>query len=116
MTRHRWHILRDGQDYTLARHLPPRFDVQAQAEMPMSDPGRLARQIRQDMWRLLKDLRGFSPVVHISPRRGGIVVTAGGRMAQRQGRARVSHQIATLLNDPGLRARWLGWAGQGAQR
>lgn len=113
MTRPRWHILRDGQDYTLARHLPPRFDVRAQAELPLADPGRLARQIRQDMWRVLKDLRGFSPVVHIAPRRGGIQVTAGGRMMHPHGRDQISNKIHVLLHDPDRRARWLSWAGQG---
>lgn len=110
MSRTRWHILQDGDSYVLARHVPPRFDVMAQTLLPQAHPGRLARQIRQDMWRRLKHLRGFSPVVQLRAESGGIKVTAGGRVASAFGRDRVSQDIDDVLHDPRLRQRWLKWA------
>ena len=113
MARDRWHILRDGTRYTVSRHLPPRFDVVAQAAFPAVDPGRLARQVRQDMWRMLKDLRGFSPVVQIDTQSGGMTLLAGGRVAPDLATSRISRKIEALLNDPGHRRRWITWAHAG---
>ena len=53
MSRNRWHILRERDRYTLARHVPARFDVEATAHFPPARMDRLAQQIRQDLWREL---------------------------------------------------------------
>ena len=107
-----WHILRDPGALTLARHLPPRFDVAAEAAMPPMRKGRLARQIRQDMWRALRHLRGFSPVVRVEEVSAGLHVTAGGRVAARVfPKAAAEARIAELLADPAHRARWARHAG-----
>lgn len=55
----RWHITRGVGELTLSRQLPARFDVVASTTLPEGDPLRLAHQIRQDMWRMLKRVRGF---------------------------------------------------------
>lgn len=106
MTRRGWHILRDAGGLTLARALPPRFDVQAGTDLPAADPVRLAHQIRQDVWRALQNVRGFSPVVLVEAQAGRMKITAGGRVEGRVP-ANAVGRIAEVLERPGNRARWL---------
>lgn len=108
----RWHILRDGDALTLCRHLPPRFDFAVRALLPRANPLRLAHQIRQDLWRALQSLRGFSPVVALVPEGDGWVVTAGGRSADRIP-APVIARAQAVLNNPNNRARWVRHAREG---
>lgn len=104
----RWHILRDGPRLTLARHLPPRFDVAADTRLPLAGRRRIASQIRQDLWRALRRQRGFSPVVEVTTEPGGLAVRAGGRIdAACYDRARIATRIAALLEDRTNRARWV---------
>ena len=110
MARTRWHILRDGTGLTLCRHLPPRFDFAANTVLPHGRALRLAHQIRQDLWRALQRVRGFSPVVRLEPDVGGWRVTAGGHVAGSVPAAVVA-QADALLNDPSYRQRWLKHAG-----
>ncbi|MEO9465825.1 hypothetical protein [Sulfitobacter pontiacus] len=106
MTKSSWHILRDDKGLTLARQMPPRFDVQSETVLAKADPLRLAHQIRQDMWRALQNMRGFSPVVRVETRAEYVKITAGGRV---EGRVptNAAEQIAEVLENPGNRARWL---------
>ncbi|MEO1362459.1 MAG: hypothetical protein AAFU86_01640 [Pseudomonadota bacterium] len=101
----RWHILRDGEGLTLARHLPPRFDFSIRTPLGPGDALRLAHQIRQDLWRALQRVRGFSPVVQLTPRDGGWDVVAGGRtsgpLAPRQ-----IEVARNVLEHPQNKARW----------
>lgn len=110
MTQKNWHIQRSGACVTLARHLPVRFDVSATARFPLVARTRLAHQIRQDMWRALQNLRGFSPVVQIEQIEGALSVTAGGRLGPPIS-GQVSEKIDALLHDGALRARWIKCAG-----
>ncbi len=114
MTRARWHIHQTADSYTLARHWPPRFDVQATSVFPPLRADKLARQVRQDMWRALQSLRGFSPVVKIQNELHGTMVTAGGRVAGRVPPG-TDQQIKAILDDPRLRARWSNWAGKSVE-
>lgn len=107
----RWHVLQDGAVVTLARHLPVRFDVSGKTTLPSGRPLRFAHQIRQDMWRALRDVRGFSPVVRLEPDGAGWGVTAGGRVVGVID-ACVSERISELLEDATLRARWVRHAGE----
>ncbi len=111
MSRKRWHIDVQEGCYTLARHWPPRFDVEARAVFPAARPGRLAQQIRQDLWRKFQHLRGFSPVIQISEQTGadGLIVRAGGRV-MRPLPAETANWITALLENPAHRARWISWA------
>jgi len=106
----RWHILRDGDSLTLARQLPPRLELAVQTTLPPVDPLRLAHQIRQDLWRALQSLRGFSPVVRLDPIPGGWAVTAGGRASHPVADV-VFARAAAVLEDPVNRARWVRQAG-----
>lgn len=101
-----WHIVTDAGSVTLCRHLPPRFDVSATTHLPRGRAIRLAHQIRQDLWRALATLRGFSPVVRLDPTDDGWSVTAGGRIAGRVAPS-VRRTIETLLDDNDIRTRWV---------
>ncbi|WP_299150553.1 hypothetical protein [uncultured Tateyamaria sp.] len=105
-----WHILRDGEGVTLCRHLPPRFDVAAHTTLKAGHPIRLAHQIRQDMWRALQKVRGFSPVVELRPTEAGWAVTAGGRISGTAS-ARDVRRIHDTLANPENRTRWMRHAG-----
>ena len=111
MSRGRWHILRDGACLTLARRLPPVFDVAGETRLPDAARARIAHQIRQDMWRALREVRGFSPVVEVRREAGSLAVRAGGRVAGPCNRALLSARIADLLACPSHRARWVRHAG-----
>jgi hypothetical protein len=104
-----WIEARAEGEYTLARRWPARFDVSATARFPALSESRLAQQIRQDMWRELKSLRGYTPIVQVTIAPSGLVVTAGGQLDGRAPAETVS-KIDALLNDPARRARWSNWA------
>ncbi|UWQ38537.1 hypothetical protein K3552_05905 [Leisingera aquaemixtae] len=115
MTRSRWHITRTDSSLTLSRRLPAQFDVAAVTVLPAGDPLRLAHQIRQDMWRKLQSLRGFSPVVEITAEGQGVKVRAGGQVMGRVP-SNAAGLIAEVLENASSRARWVRHAGgrQGA--
>lgn len=112
MTQNTWHTERNDDCMTLSRQLPARFDVSASARFPFVARGRLAHQIRQDLWRALKDVRGFSPVVRVESDEDGLNVTAGGRVGYPIA-PQVKHEIDDLLNDTARRARWIKCAQKG---
>lgn len=103
--RARWHILREAGGLTLARHLPPRFDFAVTTTLGPGDALRLAHQIRQDLWRALQAVRGFSPVVRLAPVAQGWAVIAGGRVAQPLP-AQLVQVAQNTLENPSNRARW----------
>lgn len=93
----------------LFRHAPPRFDISASAAFPVVHPLTLAHQIRQDLWRLLQTVRGFSPVIQVSEASDALHVQAGGRALPPIGR-HLEIQIAELLSSDRHRTRWLRFA------
>ncbi len=103
-----WIIEATDETVLVTRRKPVRWDVEARAEFPACHPLRLAHQIRQDMWRRLRKLKGFCPAVEITLGEP-FVVRAGGRV-QRHVPPRTSAKIAALLNDQRHRARWLAYA------
>lgn len=108
MARGGWHILREEGALTLARQLPVRFDLSVVAAFPLAQKGRLARQIRQDMWRSLQNIRGFSPVVRVEEDSAHLLVRAGGAIHARTfPKHRAEARLAELLGCPSHRARWL---------
>ncbi len=111
-----WHLQRDGAVLVLSRRLPARFDLSAatvlQAGAYPVSRGRLAHQIRQDVWRCLQNLRGFRPVVQIThdAAAGALHVIAGGALPTRTAsaaRSKAETLLADLLADPARRSRWL---------
>lgn len=116
LRRNGWFESRSADRFVLARHWPARLDISAEAAFPRLGRARLARQIRQDLWRVLKDLRGFSPVIIIDATEPGLIVKAGGRVQTRRATPQDTAQlIAALLNDPAHRMRWSRWARIGGQ-
>ena len=110
MAKSRWHILWDGQGVTLARRLPVRFDICVEITLPKASKLYLAQQIRQDLWRRLKNLRGFAPVVRVVDCEHGLLVRAGGQVQGAIPRQRVEDDIRALLSDGRLQFRWLNQA------
>ena len=110
MAKSRWHILWDAQGVTLARRLPVRFDICVEITLPKARKLYLAQQIRQDLWRRLKNLRGFAPVVRVVECEYGLLVRAGGQVQGAIPRQRVEDDIRALLSDGRLQFRWLNQA------
>ncbi len=106
-----WHILRDGPCVTVARQLPAQFDIVASAAFPRVGRLRLAMQVRQDLWRMLQRVRGFSPVVTVEARDDGLWLRAGGRVSGTAPAGRLNDRIAAMLGDPAHRARWIRQSG-----
>ncbi|MEP3054680.1 hypothetical protein [Ascidiaceihabitans sp.] len=101
-----WYLLCEGERTVLCRRYPAQFDFDASTIFPNAHPVRLAHQIRQDMWRKLQNVRGFSPVVQITHMAEGLHVKAGGRVSGRVTR-HMTEQVGAVLDDPKNRARWL---------
>lgn len=101
-----WHVLDDGTALTLARRLPPRFDLSEERQFPPLRRRALAHEIRKDVWRALRDLRGFTPVVQVARDTGGLSVRAGGACdGALPAVARV--RLAAVMDCPARRARWI---------
>lgn len=109
MTRRNWHILSDGDALVLARRVPVRMDFAASVDFPACNRLLLAQQIRQDLWRRLQRLKGFSPIVRISRDGDRLQVTAGGQVDGAIP-AGLSDQVAEILSTPALRQRWIAHA------
>jgi hypothetical protein len=89
-----------------------RFDVSAETHLPAAPPARVAHQVRQDLWRTLRRLRGFAPVVSVEPDAAGLRVIAGGAVAGVIPPG-TGARIAAVLEHRGNRARWLAHARRG---
>lgn len=105
---------RHGAAVTLSRPGRARFDVMRETALPALRPVVLAHEIRKDLWRALRDLRGFSPVVRVDPTGAGVRVRAGGEITGggHWPRAATEAAIDAVLGDPHKRARWIAHAGK----
>ena len=88
-----------------------RFDVAIDARFPVVSPSRLARQIRQDMWRALQDQRAFKPLIEVTEAAEGLTVRAGGQIDARHPKAHLEAKLHDLFDAN--RARWIRHAGRG---
>ena len=111
MRRNGWHIIEEAGALTLARRVPVRFDLAVRRVLPMMNRLRLAHQVRQDIWRALRKVRGFTPVVRIDAEGGVLAVTAGGQVDGPVARIEAEARIARVLDNPANRTRWIRWAG-----
>lgn len=110
MSRTEWHILREDGALTLTRRLPVRFDLSVEAVLPRCGKQRLAVQVRQDMWRLLQRLPGFSPVVRVEEVGQGLRVIAGGQVARKPfPKAECEAKLREMLTDGKNRSRWVAY-------
>lgn len=104
-----WHILVEGASLTVARRVPVRWDLVARTRLPDGNRLAVAQQIRQDLWRALRDLRGFSPLVQVTRDEAGLEVRAGGQVDGRVPKTAAA-VIDRLLAMPDLRRRWMAHA------
>jgi hypothetical protein len=117
MAKRNWHIIRDDAGVTIARHLPARFDLLGEAQLRLTRPvsrARVAHQVRQDMWRALQNLRGFSPVVQVSHTDGALTIRAGGRLNAPVDPAAALEALSQVLANPANRQRWIAHASRHA--
>lgn len=109
--RRSWHIERSPERLVLSRRGDEVFDVSSESHFPHCARARLAHQIRQDLWRELQGVRGFSPVVVIEKQGEGLSIIAGGAVAgQTFPKAKIDAKIVALLADTKKRSRWLSFA------
>lgn len=101
-----WHLERGADRVLLARRWPARFDVAVTTDLPPLRLVPLVHMIRQDIWRALRGLRGFAPVVAARASRSGVCVTAGGQMAGPLARRAVEDRLRAVLGEAANRARW----------
>jgi hypothetical protein len=109
-THQQWHMLREADEVTLTRRLPARFDFAAKTVISGGATlrkGRIATQVRQDMWRALQSLRGFAPVVQVRVVGGDLEITAGGAVSGQFPKSKSIAQVSDMLECPDRRARWM---------
>jgi hypothetical protein len=131
---HRWRITHEDDVARVSRASgPARMDLAAHGawDAPAANVNlpryriAIAQQIRQDLWRVLRTTRGFSPVVDVASDHSGqggapgairVMVSAGGRLDVAQvPRAAMVATIDALLADPANRARWHAHAARRAR-
>ena len=105
-----WFEIYDGPCFTLARRLPARFDISREISMPLMSAPRLARQIRQDIWRKLQSIRGFLPVVEITDRGAHLHIRAGGELTCPAPFERSGERIFDVLSNRDNQRRWAAFA------
>jgi len=103
-----WIIEQSDESVLVTRRKPVRWDIEARAEFPRCHGLRLAHQIRQDMWRELKRIKGFCPAVEVTFG-DTFQVRAGGRVA-RYVHPNASRWVEDLLTSDIHRRRWLAYA------
>lgn len=108
----RWYHIRDERAVTVTRALPPRFDLAVETILPRARLDRLAHQVRQDVWRALRNVRGFLPAVRAEVCGDGVRITAGGAAPVFPPTAREG--VLAVLENPRNRARWLRHANRAA--
>lgn len=105
-----WFEIYDGPCFTLARRLPARFEISREISMPLMSAPRLARQIRQDIWRKLQSIRGFLPVVEITDRGAHLHIRAGGELTCPAPFERSGERIFDVLSNRDNQRRWAAFA------
>ncbi|KAJ56495.1 hypothetical protein ACMU_06010 [Actibacterium mucosum KCTC 23349] len=106
--RNGWYFLYEPDAFTLARRPNLRFHVAADTVLPRVNKVRLATQIRQDLWRALRRVRGFCPMVRVEEDGTHLRVRAGGEVSARTyPKSSIEQTIADLLANPEYRARWI---------
>lgn len=91
-----------------ARPNRARLDFDVMVVFPPVSSKRLARQIRQDLWRALQNLRGFSPVIELTEEPDGVCARIGGQVDGQFPRVHCEDVVRDLVANN--RARWIRWA------
>ena len=107
----------DGATLVHSRDVPARFNLAVQTTLAGGaclSRSRIARQVRQDVWRALAGLRGFKPVVSVTVAGRDLIVRAGGQVDGPFPKAHAEAELDTILTDPKRRQRWVVYARRGA--
>lgn len=99
-----------GQTYVMGKRFPVQFDLLAETILPICRSQKLALQIRQDMWRILQNLRGFLPAVEVTGHAMGMHVRAGGQLTCSVHIRYAQLKLQDMLDDPTYRQRWINYA------
>lgn len=113
MGRDGWHMVYEGGTLVHARSMPADFDVVVETTVVGGaglSKSRIARQVRQDVWRALAGLRGFKPIVTVAEDDGDLIVRAGGHVDGPFPKAHAEMVIHGILHDPMRRLRWVNYA------
>ncbi|MEM7238112.1 MAG: hypothetical protein AAF501_09860, partial [Pseudomonadota bacterium] len=73
---------------------------------------RIAHQVRQDLWRSLRRIRGFVPVVRVGESNGGIAIRAGGRLLAGRPTVRDIERVAEVIENQTNQRRWMAFAAE----
>ncbi|MBT0956016.1 hypothetical protein IV417_01335 [Alphaproteobacteria bacterium KMM 3653] len=111
MSARSWHVERAGARLILSRRRPARFDLSAQMRVPLAGRLRLAHQVRQDVWRAMRGLRGFTPVVEVTRFADHMILRAGGQMGPAPVTPALQARLERVLACPQRQARWIRCAG-----
>ena len=99
-----------GDTYLMGKRFPIRFDLLAETIFPVCRSQILAMQIRQDMWRLLQNLRGFLPAVEVRASEFSMHVRAGGQLTCSIHVVSAQLKLQDMLENPVYRQRWINFA------
>ena len=93
--------------------LPDRWDIAIKRNwrFGLLSRRRLARAIRQDIWRDLQQVRGFVPRVLVAQNADLVQITAGGVLMAGRAAPVLENHLAGVLDNPGNKMRWLRFAG-----
>ena len=97
-------------EFIMARRMPARFDLCVETTLPLMSRSKVALQIRQDMWRVLKNLRGFLPAVSVRRDADGVYVRAGGECSCAVHLPSAEEKLRDMLDDAERRQRWSNFA------
>lgn len=103
----------EGGTLVHARSMPAEFNVVVETTLVGGSglsKSRIARQVRQDVWRALAGLRGFKPIVTVAEDGADLVVQAGGHVDGPFPKVRAEMVIRDILHDPMRRLRWVNYA------
>lgn len=97
--------------------VPDRWDIAVARDWPVGPLGdrakvcrRVARQIRQDVWRAIQATRGFSPRILVAFTENQLYITAGGVLVNGRAPPGLADRIAGVLDKPDNRRRWVRFA------
>ena len=96
-------LCRAGQRPEWAFDISRRYSGSASA----SQRARIAHQVRQDIWRACRNVRGFLPLVEVSTSGDETVIRAGGSLMTRSGHVpSLEIKVARVLDCADNIARW----------
>ncbi|MBY8974555.1 hypothetical protein KHP62_01975 [Rhodobacteraceae bacterium NNCM2] len=117
----RWTVIEaEGVCLLAPDGVAPGWDLMAEARFPLGHPAsarlrrRIAHQVRQDIWRAVRRLRGFRPVVRVETAGGQVAIRAGGRLMGGRASAADTGRIADVIDNKNNQRRWMAHAAKAA--